>query len=50
MDDLYGAITGYEGKPASTLLDRTDALKRQLTDLEKEFDAFQKDLPPISGL
>jgi photosystem II stability/assembly factor-like uncharacterized protein len=41
MDDLYGAITGYEGKPAATLIDRTEALRRQLDDVTKEFDAFQ---------
>jgi len=49
MDDLYGAITGYEGKPAKTLLDRTDALKRQLDDVTKEFETFQaKDVKAAS--
>jgi hypothetical protein len=43
MDDLYGAIVGYEGKPAATLIAYTDALKRELTDVSDEFQAFDKD-------
>jgi photosystem II stability/assembly factor-like uncharacterized protein len=41
MDELYGSIVQYEGKPAVTLIDRTEALKRQLDDVTKEFDAFE---------
>ncbi|HEX4822979.1 MAG TPA: hypothetical protein VFV19_01565 [Candidatus Polarisedimenticolaceae bacterium] len=43
MDDLYGAIVGYEGKPAETLISYSDALKRELGDVSNEFEAFRKD-------
>jgi len=43
MDDLYGSIVGYEGKPAATLIAYTDALKRELGDVSDEFQAFSKD-------
>jgi hypothetical protein len=42
MDDLYGAIVSYEGRPAATLIDYTDALRRELADVSKEFQAFDK--------
>jgi photosystem II stability/assembly factor-like uncharacterized protein len=41
-DDLYGAITSYEGKPGDYLIERTDALHHELKDVEDEFDNFQK--------
>jgi hypothetical protein len=41
MTDLYSALVSYEGKPAATLIDRTEALKRELADVTKEFEAFQ---------
>jgi photosystem II stability/assembly factor-like uncharacterized protein len=42
MDDLYGGILSYEGKPAATLLARTEALRRELGDVQAEFEAFRK--------
>jgi photosystem II stability/assembly factor-like uncharacterized protein len=42
MDDLYGGILGYEGKPAATLVARTEALRRELGDVTDEFEAFRK--------
>jgi len=41
-DQLYGALLGWEGRPASYQVERIDVLKRQLADVEKEFAA----LPP----
>jgi len=42
MDDLYGGILSYEGKPTATLLARTEALRRELEDVQAEFQAFRK--------
>src|SRR3954466_12578241 len=36
-DHLYSALISWEGKPARYLLDRTDALRRELKDVEAEF-------------
>jgi photosystem II stability/assembly factor-like uncharacterized protein len=41
MTDLYAALVSDEFKPAATLIDRTGALRRELDDVTKEFDAFQ---------
>jgi photosystem II stability/assembly factor-like uncharacterized protein len=41
-DDLYGAIMSYEGKPGDYLVERTDALHHELSDVEAEFSNFQK--------
>ena len=37
MDQLYGGLISYEGPPAATLLAYTDALGRELGDVESEF-------------
>jgi hypothetical protein len=37
---LYGALNGYEGRPADYLVARIDSLRRELDDVAKEFDAF----------
>jgi len=42
MDDLYGAILSYEGRPAATLVAYTEALRRELGDVGKEFEALRK--------
>jgi photosystem II stability/assembly factor-like uncharacterized protein len=50
MDDLYGGIVGYEGRPAATLLDRTAALERQLGDIAGEFGRVESnDLAPVNA-
>jgi photosystem II stability/assembly factor-like uncharacterized protein len=41
-DDLYGAIMSYEGKPGDYLLERTDALRRELDDVSAEFAKFEQ--------
>lgn len=40
VDSLYGAIMSYEGRPAQYQLERIDALKRELEDVSREFDAL----------
>ena len=37
-DQLYGALLSYEGKPGAYLIAYIDTLKRELTDVTKEFD------------
>ncbi len=41
MDDLYGALMSYEGKPAATLVAYTGVLRRDLDDVQHEFDAVK---------
>jgi hypothetical protein len=48
-DQLYGAILSYEGKPGAYQIAYIDALKRELSDLTKEFDQLlAKDLPALN--
>ncbi len=45
MDNLYGNLVGYEGRPAATLVAYTGALRRELDDVVAEFETFRaKDL------
>jgi photosystem II stability/assembly factor-like uncharacterized protein len=50
MDDLYGGILGYEGRPAATLVDYTGVLRRDLDGVGAEFAQLQeKDLAPANA-
>lgn len=50
MDDLYGAIMSYDGKPTDYQLARIDTLKRELGDVQKQFDDFAtSDLVKVNG-
>ena len=40
LDQLYGALNGWEGRPARYQLDRIGVLKRELDDVGKEFETF----------
>jgi photosystem II stability/assembly factor-like uncharacterized protein len=40
LDALYGALNGWEGRPARYLLERTDVLRRELTDVEKTVEGL----------
>jgi len=47
--ELYGNLTFYEGRPADYQVARIDSLKKELGDVETEFDALAaKELPPIN--
>jgi photosystem II stability/assembly factor-like uncharacterized protein len=46
-DKLYGALLSWEGRPARTLIARTEALQRELADVKGEFAALQ---PQIQAL
>jgi photosystem II stability/assembly factor-like uncharacterized protein/outer membrane lipoprotein-sorting protein len=39
LDIVYGALMGWEGKPARYQVERIGALERELADVAKEFDA-----------
>ncbi len=41
-DELYGEITGFDGKPTDYQLTRIDTLKRETDDVANHFDAFRK--------
>jgi photosystem II stability/assembly factor-like uncharacterized protein len=40
LADLYGSVSGYEGRPAQTQVERTDAIARELADVVKDFDGW----------
>ena len=47
--ELYSTINGWEGRPADYQLTRIDSLKKELGDVETEFDAFlAKELPALN--
>ena len=46
---LYGSLNRYEGRPGDYQLARIDSLKKELGDVETEFDAFlAKELPGVN--
>ncbi|HYA64191.1 MAG TPA: glycosyl hydrolase [Candidatus Sulfotelmatobacter sp.] len=46
---LYGALDSYEGRPADYQVARIDSLKKELGDVEAEFDALlAKELPAVN--
>jgi photosystem II stability/assembly factor-like uncharacterized protein len=48
---LYGSVTGYEGRPSATQVDRTAAIAREMADVRKEFDAWVATrLGPINAM
>ena len=50
LDTVYGALNGWEGKPARYQVERIDVLKRELGDVTREFDELAaKDLAPLSA-
>jgi photosystem II stability/assembly factor-like uncharacterized protein len=47
---LYGDITGYEGRPSRTQIDRTAALTRELADIRLSVDKWiASDLPKVNA-
>jgi hypothetical protein len=40
LTQLYGEVAMYEGRPSKTQSDRTDALAREVADIEHEFDSW----------
>ena len=49
LDDAYGALMSWEGKPAAYQVARVEALARELAEVSKEFDQVaSRDLRPLS--
>ena len=50
LDDVYGALMSWEGKPAPYQVERVEALRHELSDVEKELDAvWKRDVDPIDA-
>ncbi len=50
LADLYGNVIGYEGHPAQTQVERTDAIARELADIGRDFDAWlAKEMPGLNS-
>jgi len=50
LADLYGNVVRYEGRPAQTQVERTDAIARELADVVQDFDSWvTKDLVDINA-
>jgi hypothetical protein len=41
LDTVYGALNGWEGRPAAYQVERIEALRRELGDVTKEFEALE---------
>jgi photosystem II stability/assembly factor-like uncharacterized protein len=52
LADLYGNVTGFEGRPAQTQVERSDAIARELDDVVRNFNTWlSNEIPGInSGL
>ena len=40
LADLYGDVNGYDGRPTQTQIDRTEAIAKELADIERNYDAW----------
>jgi photosystem II stability/assembly factor-like uncharacterized protein len=50
VGQLYGAVNGYEGRPAAYQVARTDSLGRELEDVNGDFQKLvQKELPGVNA-
>ena len=50
LADLYGNVNNYEGRPAQTQVERTDAIAHELADVVKNFDAWlAKEMPGLNS-
>ncbi|HEY7111579.1 MAG TPA: sialidase [Thermoanaerobaculia bacterium] len=45
LDTVYGAINGWEGRPAAYQVERVESLRRELDDVKKEFEAATAGAP-----
>ncbi|HEX8719107.1 MAG TPA: hypothetical protein VF736_00565 [Pyrinomonadaceae bacterium] len=49
LTELYASVIFYEGRPAQTQFERSDALARELEDVVRDFDAWaSKELPGLN--
>ncbi len=45
LDSVYGALNGWEGRPAQYQIERVETLRRELGEVAKEFDAVASSEP-----
>ena len=51
LSDLYGSVVGYEGRPSQMQLMRTEAINRELIDVRRSFEAWQRtELPKLNAM
>jgi photosystem II stability/assembly factor-like uncharacterized protein len=49
LDTVYGAILGWEGRPARYQVERVETLERELADVNRDFESFAtSELAPIN--
>jgi hypothetical protein len=49
LDLLYGAVNGWEGRPARYQLDRIEVLRRELGDVQKAIETLAIDIRSLDG-
>ena len=50
LADLYGDVNGYDGRPTQTQIDRTEAIAKELADIERDYDAWlAREMPGINS-
>jgi photosystem II stability/assembly factor-like uncharacterized protein len=50
LADLYGNVNNYEGRPAQTQVERTNAIARELADIVRDFDTWlAKEMPGLNS-
>ncbi|HMJ53341.1 MAG TPA: hypothetical protein VK540_14740 [Polyangiaceae bacterium] len=49
LDLLYGAVNGWEGRPARYQLDRIEVLRRELGEVQKAFETLALDIRSLDG-
>jgi len=48
--DVYGGIIFYEGRPSQMQVDRTEAISREMADVDHDFNEWSaKELPGINS-
>ena len=40
LADLYGSVSGYDGRPTQMEIDRAEAIGREVADISRDFDAW----------
>jgi hypothetical protein len=49
LSEVYGAVTSYRGRPSRTLLDRMEAVHKDIATVKKDFEALLlRDLPSLN--
>jgi photosystem II stability/assembly factor-like uncharacterized protein len=49
LDDVYGDMMRWEGKPAAYQVERVEVLRRELSDVAKEFEGLRGEVAAFAG-